>query len=872
MFLEIISIFLIFAGIILIAVIIAGLIIPSAVLKGPNSSRRAVIQMYLFWALFCIFGGLCINSINEQNFSTALLYGALTAVFLMIGFIFIINSKKLKTESTINQPIVREYKPVESKQVDTPKQFIIPERKPSEEISTPPRTFVNSQNDAVVETMPVVENIRVPESLAKIPLASDNGKGAPEIQLPEKETSISSWSGEGEPIQVGTHTIQNPFIYWSETDNPANDPSCIVLSLPIVDSQENKPGKLPSCPTYTSLSPEQRNIYLKWLSEGKKGEISDIDYIFLYYGGLERRSLVDKENREEIVKEVRRLLRIYHTSASLNSYGRSLIAYILGSFIENANTPKFNEYFPWLEEINSHELPLALAWFSTNKKPIPWSLAFSVAKLEPINKNTIQFKSDPDNFEKNFKSKFSLQYPRGFQIEPAKRPLKIEYRPANSSLIRQINTKEIEITQVLIDNPLGKKKQFDPIFAIWKECNQDLDQESPLSSQNPIELTPKLVKDTVAVKTDTRKGWDDFFASKEPEVEENYIVTFISEICEMLKTNTKGSIGNEDFQKILNSANAAGYNIVPDNKLKEPPFSQQEPVAIIPIPDEEGEITANYYAAGFMLEVGMCISASDNEIKEVELNFINKKYSGNFRLTPFEIQCLNAFQRILSASPPSLEAVGEKIKEKLNPAKKEKMAAFLVGVAAADGLFKQSEEVALISLFEIMGIPHNKIDELILNYDVDHYRVLPITIQKQAQHTPGEPIPPENSHSGTLIPDDAQFIVDLFQTDTPDDEITGDKKAPGPELITDTNLLKCRSFFDEDTLNSLDNRFYSIIPDILSSSSFNNNEWENLAKKHHLLPNDVFNSLNEWSLDQFDDHLIEEDSGKFIVNSSLCKK
>lgn len=102
-------------------------------------------------------------------------------------------------------------------------------------------------------------------------------------------------------------------------NSECDDPSTIFLKLPIKkltgpDSIE-PPGYYPS---YATLRPEQRWVYLNWLQNVT--EEVHIGYVFIYYYGLERQLLTGKFDRayDEILK-----LRRYHRNKSFLAYSES---------------------------------------------------------------------------------------------------------------------------------------------------------------------------------------------------------------------------------------------------------------------------------------------------------------------------------------------------------------------------------------------------------------------------------------------------------------------------------------------------------------------------------------------------------------------
>lgn len=101
------------------------------------------------------------------------------------------------------------------------------------------------------------------------------------------------------------------------------EPSTIYTRLPV--QRPGKPDSVPRpgyYPTFASLSPEQRWVYLDWLHDITRP--INIGFVFLYYYGLERQLLTGKLDLAfaEILK-----LRQHHDSGSFLSYSLKALLY-----------------------------------------------------------------------------------------------------------------------------------------------------------------------------------------------------------------------------------------------------------------------------------------------------------------------------------------------------------------------------------------------------------------------------------------------------------------------------------------------------------------------------------------------------------------
>ena len=95
---------------------------------------------------------------------------------------------------------------------------------------------------------------------------------------------------------IGTFRLTDPMVYVSDGPARQEEASCVDLTLPIGDPVNELTGGLGYYPSYSRLSPNQRANYLGWLWRGRGGHLDDIGYAFLFFYGLERRLLIEKQD------------------------------------------------------------------------------------------------------------------------------------------------------------------------------------------------------------------------------------------------------------------------------------------------------------------------------------------------------------------------------------------------------------------------------------------------------------------------------------------------------------------------------------------------------------------------------------------------
>jgi len=145
-------------------------------------------------------------------------------------------------------------------------------------IAKPAAVFITSKANDIWD--------KIPQDIKRLLFTSDADKpNAPSLGI----TITIDFSGK---VNVGK--------------NKPDDPSTIYFKAPIAEPNDfSSVPKPPYYPSYAGLSPEQRFIYLNWLSDISK-EV-DVGYKFLFYYGLERHLLIgDFENALDMIIRLRK--------------------------------------------------------------------------------------------------------------------------------------------------------------------------------------------------------------------------------------------------------------------------------------------------------------------------------------------------------------------------------------------------------------------------------------------------------------------------------------------------------------------------------------------------------------------------------------
>lgn len=114
------------------------------------------------------------------------------------------------------------------------------------------------------------------------------------------------------------------------TSAQEKEPSAIDLTLPLdlSPSAEDLTADIGYYPSYERLTPKQRTVYLRWLSDISKSV--PVGYVFIFYYGLERFLFTEKY---EAALDMINRLRLFHSNNSLLGY--SADAMLVGCLLHN---------------------------------------------------------------------------------------------------------------------------------------------------------------------------------------------------------------------------------------------------------------------------------------------------------------------------------------------------------------------------------------------------------------------------------------------------------------------------------------------------------------------------------------------------------
>ena len=644
---------------------------------------------------------------------------------------------------------------------------------------------------------------------------------------------------------------------WEQMSRPVIDPGLRVL-----DEGNNLSGEgMPYWPSYSSIDPRARATYLEWLASGRSDKRYNVGYVFLYFYGLERRFFVDRPGQDEkelLIAEVERLLRIYGGNRSVNGY--------LGTFLDAAQTTLGYEdrTEPRIERAG-YDLPLNLrvtiGRMSREGLPIDadWLLRWYVAHPD-YSLRTPASRAFPE-FRALFGQLLGERYPEGVPVPVPKRTLRVQYRAASSEFVSDLDEYIGHVPDISrISKPLNVAK------TIVDEATDALDRYSRFLGRNPdgrgtIEahalLPERLWPLFPCEEVEDLRRWS------EEIIDDDGLVP-VTQVIEHLENEHPEKITKRRLTDAADALARLSVGMAPDPRfaLRSPKYG--EPVVLFRLPAGVtvlDEVSSRYKSILVAIAVGSFLAHADDGLATAEHDELVAIISAADDLSETERARLRANLDWMMTVTPDLTLFRRHLKDLPDDTSQE-LGQFALALAASDGVVSAKEVSALERLYRALGLESGGIYSALhaLTSPDEPVTVLPASSQEQ-----GFTIPPRPDESGP-VKLNAQRVAAVMANTERVSSILGEifqEEDPEGEVEVAEATENADSGF-----TGLDARHSAFLGELLVQPHWEQGEYETLARQFQLMPAGAVETLNEWSLDHFDDLVIEEGQG-YAVNQEI---
>jgi uncharacterized tellurite resistance protein B-like protein len=635
------------------------------------------------------------------------------------------------------------------------------------------------------------------------------------------------------------------------------EPALIDASLPrdrsVRDCTERR---LSYWPSYSTADPQARAAYLNWLKGGLKDPAADMGYVFLYFYGLERRSLHDARTSEvakaelpAIRIEVQRLLKIYSGNRSFRTYASSLLDLLDNQAVE----PRLYESPPpALADRGGlgFRHKVALGQCAADGKPLPaeWAYNWLLAAPEAVLRRPVT------RCREEFRSLFMIRYQQvhgdGLKLPRNRTLLSLERLPASPTFGGPAfhgHTLKYDLPDVsVLTSPLKALQE------VADYCADRLEGYSRFIGKNP-----SMVATVDAIVEMPIQLWPE--ERQKPLKQARELVTGAQRPLAIPFEKMKAwlpewhTVNKAKYQTFCRVLGEIGLGIEPDPRFGGAVPSDDSTVVVFAddATAPRAAATSQYLAAALTLQLASAVAVADGDVGDSERELLSKRLEQALELNDSERRRLHAHYRLQLANPPKLTGLKSRI-ESLSFEQRDAIGHFLTLVAAADEVVSAKEVKVLEKVFKQLQLDPKSV------YSKLHVAATePVTVQP-ATDPGGRPIPKPAgpTQMGGIQLDRTKIAMlerDSARVSAMLSEIFN---QPAPETSPEAEVPE-RS--PVETMIGLDGIHSEFLRTLLSRMTWSRANLEELAADRGLMLDGSLERINEAAFDKFDKPLFEGD-------------
>ena len=721
---------------------------------------------------------------------------------------------------------------------------------------------------------------------------------------------LGRWVSRYESLKIQGRIIDKGFFYFGgklETlIGYGTEPSLINDSLPVGSpkviyntSHIYSDESLGYWPSYAALSPLCRGAYLDWLASDRANPNTPIGYVFIYFGGFERRVIeginddsVSDDEFVNIYNEVLRLHDIYGKQSSFSNYSANFL-----EFMTLVRSPLFEEKIQTAQLLpppaSSQNLTfkMQLAKRVTLKLPITATLAWEWLVFS----NEYNFKTPARRCESEFKDLFEIlyqkAYPNGFIVSPNKTKLKISYYAASQSIVN------VDLTLDDLQDPSALRSPIKQLIAIAEQCNEALDAYSRYLGRegnstteiDAIMLLPKALIQQQAYR-EKYPVIQNFKAWAESVTQNDEGLTTVKELWGYLiepssqsSHDMPKSFAKKHSEMITNLAELAGFGVVPDQRYHQ---TSLKPDGYVVLFDgghsQDFETSTSFYQISLALRLGAMVATINGYVDKREVEMLLTIIEQDTQLTAIEKASLKAYLLWRLNSPSNMAGLKAKLAV-LDEKYISFISRFIISVALANGNIEPSQIKQIEKLYQALGLDKNSVVS-----DIHH-----LTSTKKSMTTFNDATQPKTTNDNSIgananssdrnskpfifntellaayeseTGDAKAMLASIFTAD--DDDVEVDNESLSDEQINnDTEADRAKESVTKG-LDTLHNKLYQ---QLISKEVWQREEAEVLCESLNLMINGAIETINDWSYDNVDAPVLEAED-EIVIDYEIVEE
>ena len=438
------------------------------------------------------------------------------------------------------------------------------------------------------------------------------------------------WNNRNFELDVNGLVIKGAMVYWADGKPGIDEPSCIDITLPFdVDYTNHTKSNVES---YAMMTPSQRGGYLMWLAGGRNVIPADLSWAYLWFMGIERRALLDKQDISLCVVESLRTLPFARNDRLYKNLRHLAIWLAVKYMLPEDQILKIIQN---MSDVPIDFFNIVLNNYCNAKLPLPSYLVYIIMCYSPISTKSVPY---TENLINAFAGIYKAQTGGGLILKSPRSKIPLTYVSLNTSISENKRKQEIiDLPDFFVDTT-----QFKPLIDSWNDFIKQY--ETNLFEDDPAKLEIKHV------------DWEPFIQENLEGGEAPLIIKLsaLAIFLEIDQTEKPSSAVRKGISKI---ARIEGYLIIPELCIPGKEYDWEDNIALTPI-DLGEKISDDYSTAALIYEFATALigehAGEYGGIHEILYAIINY-----FTLENDELTRLNILHDIFYRKTPVPENLGE---------------------------------------------------------------------------------------------------------------------------------------------------------------------------------------------------------------------
>ncbi|WP_114195689.1 TerB N-terminal domain-containing protein [Edaphovirga cremea] len=599
-------------------------------------------------------------------------------------------------------------------------------------------------------------------------------------------------------------------------------------------------------PRFALLSPRCRGAYLDWLASDRCDASCPIGYVFIYFYGIERRILVDGAQDtvsdiefRALFDEVKRLRSLFQVNHSFRAYSTRLIEVM--SLLRPGVA-----YVEDKDELLSSESSLLfqyhLATTVEQGNPVPAELALAWVKYYTEYALRTPARRCADEFAVLFKQRYLRKFGAGLIVKPNKTRLKLEYKPASSTI------RDVRFEQFDLPDPSVLRAPVQKLVLIAESCTTDLNAYSRYlgkkgTSRSDIAAVMLLPDEILSESAEQLIAYFRVWADE--QINNHSGLASVAEFWSCLGISAPEKINKKEAELIQSFAQKAGYGVAPDTRYH---HSKPEPDGYIVLfakgHGEFFEPSAGFTSVSVALRLGALVAQIDNHVDASERDILQRLIDHDITFSPTEKLSLHAYLIWRLNTPANMAGLKDRI-EKLSDNEKSAVGEIIVNVACADGKIASTEIKQLEKIYISLGLDSSLVTGAIHRFSTSKKMSSATSVTSKAgkEFSLNENILARHESE---TKDVHSLLNSIFVNNEPGEPFQRVSSVPQP------------------TSGRLDEAHRQLYNQLSEKDKWARNEVMELCHQLGLMVNGAIETINDWSYEQVEAPVLDDDDDIYV--------